>query len=61
MDFMKHVVYPIRQAAPRDTLRGLQEDYGYLTADVVLLAGEVHLWRKPVRSVAMSGYIVSIG
>jgi hypothetical protein len=45
---MKSVVFPIRQVAPRQTLRGLREDFGHLTADVVLLAGEVHNDRKPV-------------
>src|SRR5262245_3231544 len=48
MDYIKTVVNPIRQVAPRRSLRGLQEDYGNLTADVVLLAGEVHHDRKPV-------------
>jgi len=47
MDFVKNVIQPIRQVAPRLTLRGLQEDYGHLTADVVLLAGDVHYERKP--------------
>lgn len=48
MDYVKNVVNPIRQVAPRRTLRGLREDYGHLTADVVLLTGEVHYERKPV-------------
>lgn len=48
MDYIKSVAFPIRQVTPRQTLRGLQEDYGHLTADVVLLAGEVHYERKPV-------------
>jgi hypothetical protein len=48
MEYVKNVVQPIRQVAPRHILRGLQEDYGHLTADVVLLAGEVHYERKPV-------------
>lgn len=48
MDYVKNVVNPIRQVAPRRTLRGLREDYGHLTADVVLLTGEVHHERKPV-------------
>ena|SRR5882762_1922225 len=48
MDYIKNVVEPIRQVAPRQILRGLQEDYAHLSADVVLLAGEVHYERKPV-------------
>lgn len=48
MDYVKNVVNPIRQVVPRRTIRGLTEDYGHLTADVVLLAGEVHYERKPV-------------
>jgi len=47
MDYVKNVVNPIRQVAPRRTLRGLREDYGHLNADVVLLTGEVHYERKP--------------
>jgi len=48
MDYVKHVAEPIRQVAPRWSLRGFKEDYGHLTADVVLLSGEIHLSRKPV-------------
>jgi hypothetical protein len=48
MEYIKNVVTPIRQVAPRDTLRGFEEDYGHLSADVVLLAGEIHYERKPV-------------
>ena len=48
MDYIKSVAFPIRRVAPRNTLRGLQEDYGHLTADVVLLVGEVYYERKPV-------------
>ena len=48
MDFVKHVVMPIRQVAQRTSLRGFTEDYYHIDADVVLLAGETHLYRKPV-------------
>src|SRR5262245_56546017 len=48
MEYVKNVVNPIQQVAPRSSLRGLREDYGHLTADVVLLEGEVHSGRKPV-------------
>jgi len=47
MDFVKHVVMPIRQVAQRTSLRGFIEDYHHVDADVVLLAGETHLNRKP--------------
>ncbi|KAF9229267.1 hypothetical protein BS17DRAFT_792228 [Gyrodon lividus] len=47
MDFVKHVVMPIRQVAPRTSIRGFVEDYVNVGADVVLLAGETHLYRKP--------------
>lgn len=40
----------MRQVAPRRILRGLKEDFGDLTEDVVLLAGEIHLGRKPVNT-----------
>jgi hypothetical protein len=48
MDYIKNVVRPIRQVAPRQTLRGLREDYADITADVLLLTGELHYERKPV-------------
>ena len=48
MELAKSVVMPIRQVAPRTSLRGLQEDYGHTTADVILLEGEIHSRRKPV-------------
>ncbi|KAF8445925.1 hypothetical protein L210DRAFT_3392510 [Boletus edulis BED1] len=47
MDFVKHVVTPIRQVAQRTSLRGFIEDYRHVDADIVLLAGETHLYRKP--------------
>ncbi|KAH0838292.1 hypothetical protein J3R83DRAFT_6569 [Lanmaoa asiatica] len=47
MDFVKHVVMPIRQVAQRTSIRGFVEDYRHVDADVVLLAGETHLYRKP--------------
>ena len=49
MERVKSVIHPVlRQVAPRNSLRGLYEDYGHLTADVVLLEGEIHYKRKPV-------------
>lgn len=48
MDFVKHVVLPIRQVAQRTSLRGFIEDYCHVDADVIVLAGETHLYRKPV-------------
>ncbi|KAG2140587.1 hypothetical protein DEU56DRAFT_797543 [Suillus clintonianus] len=46
-DATKDVAVPIRQAAPRNSLRGLYEDFGSIEQDVLLLKGEVHLGRKP--------------
>ncbi|KAG1884440.1 hypothetical protein F4604DRAFT_1574879 [Suillus subluteus] len=46
-DATKDVVVPIREAAPRNLLRGLYEDFGFIEQDVVLLRGEVHSGRKP--------------
>ncbi|KAG1735593.1 uncharacterized protein EDB91DRAFT_1056235 [Suillus paluster] len=43
----KDVTVPIRQAVPRSLLRGLYEDFGFIEQDVLLLNGEVHLFRKP--------------
>lgn len=48
MDYIKNVVNPIRQVAPRDSIRALRENYGSLTTDVVYLQGEIHYERKPV-------------
>lgn len=48
MDFVKHVVMPIRQVALRTSIRGFIEDYCRIEADIVVLAGETHLYRKPV-------------
>jgi hypothetical protein len=48
MDYAKIVVNPIRQVAKRSTIRGFKDDYYHLDADVVVLAGETHLFRKPV-------------
>ncbi|KAH7905045.1 hypothetical protein BJ138DRAFT_967271, partial [Hygrophoropsis aurantiaca] len=47
MDFVKNVVNPIRQVAPRDSIRGYVEDYRRFDADVLLLKGEIHFERKP--------------
>lgn len=49
MDYVKHVAEPIRQVAPRNVIRGFVDEYGHSMADVLLLAGELHLGRKPVR------------
>ena len=48
MDYAKTVVNPIRQVVKRSTIRGFKDDYYHLDADVVVLAGETHLYRKPV-------------
>jgi hypothetical protein len=48
MDYAKTVVHPIKQVAHRPTIRGFKEDYYDVDADVVVLAGETHLGRKPV-------------
>ncbi|EUC66781.1 O-FucT domain protein, partial [Rhizoctonia solani AG-3 Rhs1AP] len=47
MDYTKSVVEPIKQVAPRSRLRGMVEDYSHITTDVLVLAGETHLNRKP--------------
>lgn len=50
MDYIKNVVNPIRQVAPRDSSRGLREDYRHVNAGVILLEGEIHYERKPIKS-----------
>jgi len=41
------VVQSIKEVAPRSSIRGFKEDYYHVDADVVILAGETHLGRKP--------------
>src|SRR5712672_1108697 len=48
MEFAKTVVQPIKHVVPRSTIRGFKDDYYHVDADVVVLAGETHLGRKPV-------------
>lgn len=48
MDYLKSVIEPIKQVAPRTALRGFIDDYDHMDQDVVLLEGEIHLYRKPV-------------
>ncbi|KZT59687.1 hypothetical protein CALCODRAFT_466636 [Calocera cornea HHB12733] len=47
IDLIKHVTEPIRQVAPTKMLRGLYDDVNNINDEVLLLEGEVHLWRKP--------------
>jgi hypothetical protein len=47
-EFTKSIVHPIRQVLRRSTIRGFKDDYYDVDADVVVLAGETHLNRKPV-------------
>ena len=48
MYFAKTVVNPIRQVIKRSTIRGFKDDYYDVDADVIVLAGETHVGRKPV-------------
>lgn len=48
MEYVKNVVNPVKQVAPRDSIRGFVDDYYYFTEDVLLLRGEIHYQRKPV-------------
>jgi hypothetical protein len=54
MDYAKTVVNPIRQITKRSTIRGFKDDYYDVDADVVVLAGETHLYRKPVSNSSLS-------
>ncbi|KAF8760852.1 GDP-fucose protein O-fucosyltransferase [Rhizoctonia solani] len=47
MDYTKSVVEPIKQVAPRSRLRGMFDDYNHINEEVLILAGETHLNRKP--------------
>ncbi|KZP26132.1 hypothetical protein FIBSPDRAFT_909313 [Athelia psychrophila] len=57
MDYVKNVVWPIRDIVPIHTIRSFREDFVQMTEDVVLLAGEIHYERKPgsVRFTTTSG------
>lgn len=48
MEYAKTVVHPTKEVAHRPTIRGFKDDYYDIDADVVVLAGETHLFRKPV-------------
>lgn len=48
MEYTKSVVPAIRQLLPYSRIRGWVEDFT-MDVDVLLLEGEVHLSRKPVR------------
>ena len=48
MDLAKIVVNPTRQVTKRSTIRGFKDDYYDVDADVIVLAGETHVGRKPV-------------
>lgn len=50
-EFAKTIVDPARQIVPRSALRGLKDEYGHIEDDVLLIEGEIHLERKPVRYV----------
>ena len=45
----RSIIQPIKQVAPRSSIRGFKDDYFHVDSDVVLLSGETHVWRKPVR------------
>ncbi|KZV71332.1 hypothetical protein PENSPDRAFT_540994, partial [Peniophora sp. CONT] len=46
-DYTKTVVNPLDQVVRRSTIRGWVDEYDRETADVLVLAGETHLYRKP--------------
>lgn len=45
---MQNVVNPKRDIAPRESLRGVREQFDNFEEDVVLLEGEIHSRRKSV-------------
>lgn len=47
MDYLKSVVQPVRQATPLSRIRGWADDYDHITADILVIEGEIHLGRKP--------------
>ncbi|KAG9079933.1 hypothetical protein FRC06_007300 [Ceratobasidium sp. 370] len=45
-EFIKAIVWPMTQAAPRAHIRGFVNDLAQRTEDIVLVSGEIHLERK---------------
>jgi hypothetical protein len=41
----KPVVRPLKEVVYRGSIRGLKDDYYHVDTDVVLIAGETHLWK----------------
>lgn len=58
MEYAKTVVHPIKEVAHRSTIRGFKDDYYHIDADVVILAGETHLYRKPVGRLSRSHVLI---
>lgn len=50
----RQVVTTIKQVALRTSIRGFEDDYHNVYADVVVLAGETHLYRKVVSKLICS-------
>ena len=47
-EFIKTIVWPLTQVAPRANLRGFVNDLAQRTEQIVLVSGEIHLERKAV-------------
>ncbi|KAI0275081.1 hypothetical protein BC834DRAFT_965522 [Gloeopeniophorella convolvens] len=47
MDYTKTVIDPFKEVAHRSSIKGFRDDYWHADADVVILTGETHLYRKP--------------
>jgi hypothetical protein len=43
------VIQPIKQVAPRSSIRGFKDDYYHVDSDVVMLSAATLVWCKPVR------------
>lgn len=46
-DAVKDVALPILEAAPRERIQGLYEDFSQISTEVLLVRGEIHWTRKP--------------
>ena len=53
-DFAKAVVSHLKEVVPRSSIRGFRDDFYDVDADVIVLAGETHLYRKPVSASSRS-------
>jgi len=48
------VIRPVKEVAPRSSIRGFKDDYYHVGTDVVLVEGEIHMMTNTVSIFALS-------